>query len=64
MKQYFWNPPVQGVQNFAWLHRNLYENQKHKKILIVYQLWSKCVPVNLKRTPMTFKIKLTQLWTP
>ena len=25
----------------------------------MYRLWSKCVPVDLKRTPMTFKIKLT-----
>ena len=25
----------------------------------MYRLWSKCVSINLKRTPMTFKIELT-----
>ena len=25
----------------------------------MFRLWSKCVPMNLKRTPMTFEIKLT-----
>ena len=30
----------------------------------MYRLWSKCVPVDLKRTPMTFKIKLTQNFGP
>ena len=30
----------------------------------MYRLWSKCVPVNLKRTPMTFKIKLTHNFGP
>ena len=34
------------------------------KILIMYRLWSKCVPVDLKRTPMTFKIKLTHNFGP
>ena len=30
----------------------------------MYRLWSKCVPVNLKRTPVTFKIKLTHNFGP
>ena len=30
----------------------------------MYRLWSKCVPVDLKRTPMTFKIKLTHNFGP
>ena len=34
------------------------------KILITYQVWSKCVPMNLKRTPLTFKIKLTHNFGP
>ena len=34
------------------------------KILIMYRLWSKCVPMNLKRTPMTFQIKLTHTFGP
>ena len=34
------------------------------KILITYRWWSKCVPVNLKWTPMTFKIKLTHNFGP
>ena len=34
------------------------------KILVMYRLWSKCVPMSLKRTNMTFKIKLTQNFGP
>ena len=34
------------------------------KILIMYRLWSKCVPMNIKQTPMTFKIKLTHNFGP
>ena len=34
------------------------------KILIMYRLWSKFVLMNLKRTPMTFKIKLTHNFGP
>ena len=30
----------------------------------MYRLWSKCVPMNLKRTPMTFKIKSTHNFGP
>ena len=30
----------------------------------MYRLWSKCVPMNLKRIPMTFKIKLTHNFGP
>ena len=30
----------------------------------MYRLWSKCVPGDLKRTPMTFKIKLTHNFGP
>ena len=30
----------------------------------MYRLWSKCVPMNLKRTPMTFKIKLIHNFGP
>ena len=30
----------------------------------MYRLWSKCVPMNLKRTPMTFRIKLTHNFGP
>ena len=34
------------------------------KILIMYRLWSKCVPMNLKQTPMKFKIKLLHNFDP
>ena len=34
------------------------------KILIMYRLWSKCVPMNLKRIPITFEIKLTHNFGP
>ena len=34
------------------------------KILIMYRLWSKWVPMNPKRTPMTFLIKLTHNFGP
>ena len=34
------------------------------KILIMYRLWSKRVPMSLKRTNMTFKIKLTHNFGP
>ena len=30
----------------------------------MYRLWSKCVQMNLKRTPLTFKIKLTHNFGP
>ena len=30
----------------------------------MYRLWSKCVPMNLKGIPMTFKIKLTHNFGP
>ena len=30
----------------------------------MYRLWFKCVPMNLKRIPMTFKIKLTDNFGP
>ena len=30
----------------------------------MYRFWSKCVPMNLKRIPMTFKIKLTDNFGP
>ena len=30
----------------------------------MYRLWPKCVPMNLKRTPMTFRIKLTHNFAP
>ena len=30
----------------------------------MYRLWSKCVPMNLKRTPMTIQIKLTHNFGP
>ena len=30
----------------------------------MYRLWSKCVPMNLKRAPMTIKIKLTHSFGP
>ena len=30
----------------------------------MHRLWSKTVPVNLKQTPMTFKIKLTHNFGP
>ena len=34
------------------------------KILIMYRLWWKCVPMSLKRTNMTFKVKLTHNFGP
>ena len=65
MKTKFWNLPVRGEsETFAWLHRDLWKKQK-MKILIMYRLWSKCVPMSLKRTNiMTFKIKLTHNFGP
>ena len=57
-------PPLyRGSETFAWSHRDLQKTRK-MKILIMYQLWSKCLPVDLKRTPMTFKIKLTHNFEP
>ena len=30
MKRKFWNPPVQGSETFAWLHRDLYKKPKNE----------------------------------
>ena len=59
---------VINVALYGWkcdpaYHRDLQKTQK-MKILIMYRLWSKCVLVDLKRTPMTFKIKLTHNFGP
>ena len=56
-------PLYRGSETFAWLHRDLQKNPK-MKILIMYRLWSKCVPMSLKRTNMTFQIKLTHNFGP
>ena len=63
MKKNSGTPLYRGSETFAWLHRDLQKNQK-MKILIMYRLWSKCVPMNLKQTPMTVKIKLTHNFGP
>ena len=56
----FWNPPSTGVQNFYMAPQGPIEKQKQKqkqkqtkkmKILIMYRIWPKCVPINLKQTP-------------
>ena len=48
------------------LHGSIEHIEKPKmKILIMYPLWSKCVPMNLKQQiPMTFRIKLTHNFGP
>ena len=48
------------------LHGSIGTNRKTNKmtLLIMYRLWSKCVPMNLKRIPMTLKIKLTHNFGP
>ena len=56
-------PPCTGFETFVWLHRDLYRKKK-MKILIMYWLWSKCVPMNLRRTLMTFQINLTHNFGP
>ena len=65
-KKRFWTPSARSVRNFCMANIGTYRKKKKKKkkkkkrlILNMYRLWSKCVPINLKRTPMTFQIKLT-----
>ena len=64
MKNKFWNPSVRGGPKLLHGSIGTYRKTKKMKILIMYRLWSKCVPMNLKRTPMTFKIKLTHNFGP
>ena len=60
MKKKVWNPP-DLYRGPKLLHGSIgtYRKKQKIEILIMYRLWAKCVPMNLKRTPMAFKIKLT-----
>ena len=44
-------------ENWEYPHGDPWDRQK-RKILIMFRLWLKWVSMNLKRTSMTFKIKL------
>ena len=50
-------------ETFAWLCNDIQKTRK-LKFWLCYRLWSKCVPMNLKQTPMTLKIKLTHIFGP
>ena len=55
-KKIFLEPPCTGGPKLLHGSIGTYRKTKKMKILIMYRLWSKYVPMNLKRTPMTFKI--------
>ena len=57
-------PPCTGGPKLVHSPIGTHGKRQKMKMLILFWLWSKCVPMNLKRTSMIFKIKLTDNLVP